>query len=232
MKPIRHILPVILSLLLGPALAGEARAQEIPSPYRFIENSQEGGAFVGLLELGGGQFELGPRGGPLIGLRYSINVNGPVNFEALASLLSSERWIIDPARPAGDRRVGEADADIGLLEGSLKFSLMGQRTWNSLGPYLLVGGGLAFDVSGDQSADLIVPPEDRFDFGSTFIGHLGTGVRWLPSESFLLRADGRFTLWQLDTPEGFFDTDLEIENPPESEWVSGVSLTLGAALLF
>lgn len=230
MKPLRSIVLILVPFLV--AGVADARAQRIPSPYEFIEHSQEGGAFVGVLEPGSGRFDTGPRGGPLVGVRYSVHVNGPVNFDAWASYLSGERWVIDPSRPAGDRKVGRADADLVLLEGSLKFSLMGQRTWNRLGPYLLAGGGIAVDAAGDQEADLEIDPENRFDFGSSFIGHLGAGVRWLPIQRFAVRADGRFTLWQLDTPEGYFDQALDLNSPQESEWVSGISVTVGAAILF
>lgn len=212
--------------------ASAAAAQVIPSPYRFIETRQELGGFAGYFRVDAGAFEFGPDGGPQVGVRYGIRVNGPIAFEGLASFVAGQRAVIDPNRAEGGRQVGEADAQIGLLEAALQFNIVGERTWRGLGPYALAGGGVAFDLAGRQEIDNVIEADDRFEFGTTFLGHLGGGLRWIPGEHWVLRGDARFTLWQLGTPEGYLRSDRDLGKVEESEWVSGLALTVGVAYRF
>lgn len=229
MNPSKALLPVfVLGLLAGP---GAARAQEIPSPYRYIETAQEVGIFGGILSPGTGQFDLGPKEGPAGGVRYAIELSGPFSLEGVGRTLVSERDLRDPRRAVGDRVVGTADVLLTSVDARLKFSLNGRRTWHGLGPYVVAGAGLAFDLAGEPAVDEdVLPAVHRFDFGTSFIGLMGLGVRWIPRDDFELRLDGEFDLWQLDTPSGYLDNPEFFENPPpENEWVSALGLTLGAA---
>lgn len=219
-------------LALGLWAAAPLRAQVIPSPYRFIETRQEAGTFVGYLSTDAGRFGFGPRSAPVAGMRYGIRVNGPIAFEGLASYAPTTRAVVDPNRPEGSRKVGEADVQLALLEASIQFNVVGERTWRGLAPFALAGGGVAFDLAGRQEIDNIIDADDRFDFGSTFAGHLGAGLRWFPGERWVVRGDTRFTLWQLDTPNGYRRGDRDLGKVEESEWVSGLALTVGVAFRF
>lgn len=228
-------LVLLLTVAPWPA-AGPAAiaAQEIASPYSYIETGQEAGAFIGTIDPGTGRFGLGPGEGTLYGLRYSIELSGPFSLEGVARTLSSSREVRepDPATEEGVRTLGEADALVTSVDGRLKFSLPGRRTWYGLGPYAVAGGGLAFDLAGSAPADTEVElAEDRFEFGTSFLGVLGAGVRWLPSDRFQIRGEVDLNLWQLDTPEGYRDPERELgfEAVPESEWVSGLGATVGIA---
>jgi len=230
MKPSKALFPVFL---LGTLLAaGSARGQEIPSAYRYIETAHEAGGFGGILSPGTGQFDLGPKPGPVGGVRYAIELSGPFSLEGVGRALVSERDLRDPRRPVGDRKVGTADALITSVDARLKFSLNGRRTWHGLGPYVLAGAGLAFDLAGEPAVDPdVLPAVHRFDFGTSFVGLMGLGVRWIPRDDFVVRLDGEFDLWQLDTPSGYLENPEFFENPPpENEWVGAVGLTLGAAI--
>ncbi|MBI4540660.1 MAG: outer membrane beta-barrel protein [Gemmatimonadetes bacterium] len=227
----------ILSLLIvvlgaGAAAAPAARAQIIPSPYRFIETKQEAGAFAGFLRVDPGAFEFGPDDGPLLGVRYGIRVNGPITFEGLASYAPTTRAVINPNRTPGNRKAGEADVQLALLETAVQFNLVGERAWHGLGPYALAGGGIAFDLAGRQEIDNTIDADDRFEFGTTFVGHLGGGLRWIPGEHWVLRGDARFTLWRLHTPQGYLRRDRDLGKVEENEWTSGLALTLGIAFRF
>lgn len=224
-------------LLLAAAWAGASprsgEAQQIPSPYRYIETSQEAGAFVGAVDPGTGRFEVGPGAGTLLGLRYAIEVAGPFSLEGVGRVVSTTRDVRDPTQPEGERKVGEADVLLTSLEGRAKFSLTGRRTWHGLSPYVQAGGGVVWDMAGSSAVDERVLPDDRFEFGTSFLGYLGLGARWLPTEHIQVRADGGLDLWQIDTPEGYRnpDRDLGFESaPPESEWVSGLEATVGIAI--
>jgi hypothetical protein len=233
MLPIRARAALWLLLALGvPLLGRPASAQTVPSPYRFIETRQEAGAFVGWADASVGRFGLGPRSGALYGARYGLDVSGPFGLEGAVGYLPTTRDVIDPRRPEGERVRGEADVSLIVVDVRLRFSLTGRRTWNNLSPFVFAGAGGAFDVAGDPDTDQLLREEDRFDYGFALLGTLGGGVRWMIAEDFLLRADAHLTLWQLDTPEGFFDTSLDLEAPPQVEWANNGVLSLGLAYRF
>lgn len=225
-------LPVVM-LLCALGAPGTARAQDIPSAYRYIENAHEVGVFVGILSPGNGQLELGPQEGIATGARYSIELTGPLSLEGVGRVLMSERNVRDPRRAEGEQIRGLADAYLTSADVRLKFSLPGRRTWHGIAPYVWAGGGVAFDLAADPVADQELPRDFRFDFGTSFLGLGGIGVRWIPRDHLTFRLDAEFDLWQLDTPPGYLDAaneDLFETPPPQDEWVSALGLTFGAAI--
>jgi hypothetical protein len=225
------LLQLMSALALAAAPAGGA-AQTVPSPFRFVESGMEAGAFVGRASIAQGRFSYGPSGGVTAGGRWSIDFNGPLGFEVAAGVISGGRDVINPARAEGDRKVGEADVLLGTADARLRFSLTGDRTWNRIAPFIVAGGGLAFDLAGKDPADDLLTAENRFDFGTTFLGTMGLGSKYFVSEGFVLRGDATFSLWKIDTPPGFSDPDLGIEAVEESEWVRGLLFTVAAAIRF
>ncbi len=220
-----------LSVLAG-ATPLPLRSQDIPSPYRFIENRQEAGPFVGYLSPGTGRFGFGPGPGVYFGARYGLRASGPLGFEAVVGYLPTTRDLVDPTRAPGSRVVGKVDANIVTMDLQMRFSLTGDRTWHGLAPFLLAGGGGAFDVAGDSSAETLLLEQDRFRFKKTWLALLGGGLRWVPSERLSVRTDASLNLWRLTTPPGFRDPDLGLTGVGEKEWVSGPSISLGLAFLF
>ena len=226
----KALLIVILLCALG--APGTAAAQDIPSPYRYIENAHEAGVFAGILSPGTGQLDLGPKEGLTGGARYSIELTGPLSLEGVGRVLISERDVRDPRRVEGDQVLDVADVFLTSADVRLKFSLPGRRTWHGIAPYVWAGGGIAFDLAADPAADQELLREDRFDFGTSFLGLGGIGVRWIPRDHLTFRVDAEFDLWQLDTPPGYLDAERGLfENPvPQDEWVSALGLTVGAAI--
>jgi hypothetical protein len=219
-------------ILLTSLLTSHLEGQTIPSPYRFIETAQEAGAFLGTFQGSSGEFGLGPKGGVLVGVRYGLDISGPVGVEGAFSYLPTTRDVMDPRRAPAERARGEADVTILLAEARLRFSLTGRRTWHSLNPFLFAGAGGAFDVAGAPEFDQQLREEDRFDFGFAFAGVLGGGTRWLISERLLLRADAQLALWQLPTPDGYQDETLGLGAVPTGEWANNGMFTLGIAYRF
>jgi hypothetical protein len=207
-------------------------AQAVPSPFRFIETRQEAGLFLGASSLSKGRFGFGPSDALNMGGRWGIRLSGPLGFEAVAGLISGSRDVVNPARPEGDRKVGEADSQIGTIDGRLRLQLTGDRTWHRLAPFFVAGGGIAFDLSSAAADDQLLEEQDRFDFGNSFFGTLGTGTNLFLSDRLVLRADGNFSLWKLDTPPGFSDPERGFEAVEESEWVSGLHVSLTLAIHF
>jgi hypothetical protein len=211
-----------------------ALGQSIPSPYRFVENRHEAGFFGGYASPGTGRFGFGPSPGPALGLRYGIRLGGPFFLDAVAGYLPTTRDVVDPSRAEGSQVVGEVDAGIATADLRLRFSLTGDRTWNGFSPFVFMGAGGAFDVlgEGEVEAELLELENDRFRFRSSFLGLLGSGVGWYPSDRMMLRADVSLLIWRLRTPPGFRSPERDLGTVAEKEWVSGPSFTLGAAVRF
>ncbi len=232
MQPTRLLSTLVALLVLGVSTAGALAAQSIPSPYRFIEERQEIGVFAGLFHGDAGQYGFGPGPGPMSGIRYGLELTGPLGLEALASFVPTTRDVINPGREEGDRKVEEAEVALVLFEARLRFALTGRRTWHGFQPFAFIGAGLGFDAQGDQSEDLVIPPDDRFDFGTRFQASGGGGVRFLLGRRWVLRADAALLLYELQTPSGFFDEDRDLGVVPEKEWVNSTTVTLGFAFRF
>jgi len=213
----------LLMALVTPAGVG---AQTIPSPFTYIEKRQEGGLFSGYRQAETGRFHLGPDGGLLLGGRYAVELTGPLALEGTVGFLSSTREIVNPARLPGDQVIGEADVLLTTIDARFRFSFVGNRTWHRLNPFLTFGGGIAMDVASPAPEEETLEPADVFDFGKSFFGTAGAGTRWFLSDSFALRLDGIFSLWNIDTPPGFSDPSRGFGNVDESQWMSGLSFSV------
>jgi len=221
---------VLALIAVGVASPPSASAQTIPSPYAFIEERQEVGLFAGYMSAGTGRFGYGPKGGPLFGARYGVELSGPLSLEAAVGTLRGVRDVIDPAQAAGNRVVGEADVLLTTVDGRLRLSATGNRTWHGLSPFLVIGGGLAFDSAKPSAAEGLLDADEVYEFGTKFFATIGPGVRWFATRRLALRTDAAFSLWQLKTPPGFGDPTLGLGDVADGEWASGLSVT--ATLLF
>lgn len=230
-RPTRCILPAAVGLALL-AFFRPLEAQEIRSPYRYIEERQSGGVFVGYRVPGTGRFGYGPKASATYGAIYDLEVAGPLGLEVVATVQPTSRDVVDPDLPESSRITGTADAFLTSIEGNLRIALPGRRTWNGLSPHLFGGAGIVFDSKGENGDDGRILEDDRFTFGTSFVTTLGGGVRWLPSDRVSLRVDAGFSLWQLETPPGFADPDRAFEGVEAKEWVSTPSLRAGLSLRF
>ena len=218
-----------LLLLLGPF---RLEGQTIPSPYRYFENRQEAGIFGGYKSLSTGRFGYGPKPGMLVGGRYGIHLGGAFALDGAVSFSPTTRDVVDPSREEGPQVVGEADAALLSFDARLRFSLTGDRTWKGLNPFFFMGGGVAWDLAGEDPADLLVLQTDRFEFGTKFLALFGGGARWIISRHLLVRADFEVNMNRISTPPGYLDPERALRGVGEKEWVSGPSITLGAAWHF
>ena len=205
----------------------DAAAQSIPSPFAFVEERQEVGPYAGYMSASTGRFGYGPSGGAMVGARYGIDLSGPLALEAAGGFVRGTRDIVNPARPEGSRVIGEADVLLSTIELRLRLSATGARTWHGLLPFLVFGGGIVFDNEDSSLTERTVLQGDEvFDFGTKFFGTIGPGIKWHVTRALAVRTDLGFSLWKVDTPQGWGDPQYAIPSVPESgEWVSGLSLT-------
>ncbi len=194
-------------------------AQSIPSPFKYLERGQEAGPFGGYASTSTGRFGYGPGSGPLLGLRYAVELSGPLSFEGVASYLKADRDVVDPGREEGDRVIGVADGSVMMLDARLRFTFTGRRSWNRLAPFLSAGGGMAFGAASGSDLDDQLLAEDVFDFGTSFYGSLGLGSRLFLTDRFALRGEWLFSLWELDTPPGYADPERNFTAVDDGEWL-------------
>jgi hypothetical protein len=222
----------VFALLLLCAVAQSLTAQSIKSPYQFIEPSQSGGVWFGQVKSGTSTVGLQPNDGTMAGLRYTIRFSGPFTGEVEAGYLMSTRTVVDTVVvDSAFQSAGEADAGVLLVTGALRFNLTGARTWHRLQPFLVFGGGVAVDVLGESGDDDKVAADARFDFGTSFAGHLGGGIEWFATDRLTLRLDARNALWKVTTPAAFSRSGLAARIPAD-EWVQNGLFSLGIAFHF
>lgn len=227
-----------LAIVSGPATAA---AQEISSPYSFVESRQDLGPFVGWLATGRGGADVGPKAGFVYGLQYTISVTGPLSIGVVGTYFPAERDVIDPSTEgAGPLVVGTEEIEILTIDGRLQLNLTGSRTWHNLMPFVLVGGGIAVDLTGDTGctlnstrADCRVLPRERFDFGNSFLVQAGIGTAWYSGGPLGARITLLDKIWNFETPEGFFDPGTDLDPvPPEDEWTNNFQLTVALTYWF
>lgn len=211
---------------------GAAAGQTIPSPYRFWDTRQEGSPFVGWISTGAGRFGYGPRSGPLLGARYGIDFGGPVSLEGVVNWIPTTRDVIDPRRAVGSRKVGEATSTLLGSDLRVKLSITGQRTWHHLNPFALAGIGLMWDLAGQSGVESDLEGNDRFKFGTAFVGQLGGGLRIFANDHWIARTDALLHIWKLDTPTGFRDQSRGFTDIGPGEWVNASSISLGVGYRF
>jgi len=225
----RAVLGVVLALIVVPA---RPSAQQITSPYRFLETRQAASGHIGYLASGAGSLGLGPRGAALFGGRYDIVLSGPFALEAELAYFSSLRAVWDTV-PADTvrRQIGEADFTIATASGALRFNLTGPRTYRRLLPYVLFGLGAAVDLSADNEMEAELPSDVRFDFGTSFTGVLGGGIEWLSGPGVGLRLDARNYLWKVKTPRAFLRGEQALRLPSD-EWTQNFAISAGLVFHF
>lgn len=234
----RILLPALALLALG---AGAAQAQTVPSPFRYIETKSS-------VELMGGYLftdpelalddsttaEFGPQSAPMITLRYSRRLGGPVSGNVGFSFLPSERRVYSAVEGQDSVFLGIIDtgetvsAPIAMLEAGIRFHITGDRTYRGIAPYLMGTGGLAAELGGAAGAEKDLPDDERFDFGPAFAVGAGAGVDWFLSPRLSLRSELSYRIWRLSVPRGFGSN----RNAQIDEWNGNAGVSVGAAFHF
>ena len=216
-----------INLIIIVMHSSTAAGQVIPSAYKFIEMRQEVGAFAGKANLGKGQLGLDPSSASVVGVRWSLDVGSALSLEADGSIFLAERDVLDLSRAENDRVIGQSDMTIVLLDVRLRLNLTGHRTWHGIQPYVAFGAGIAGEGGVDRTLEesVLMPQDQRFDFGNRFTATLASGLSLDLSERFSLRADGLFSLWKMGTPTGWLTVDVDpLHTNPQGEWLAGKSV--------
>jgi hypothetical protein len=193
-------------------------AQQLSSPYRFIEPKQDLGITFSYIWADPGKAGIGPKAGPAIGIRYTRRVSRPLSLTPQVVFFRTERDVRDPSLEEGQEDdgsgsliLGTTGLDILMVAGRINLNLTGTRTWHDLVPYLLGGIGIAIEVSGatrcrpeSTAPDCQISAGERFEFGTSFLMQLGLGTVWLPRQRLSLRLEALDNVWRITTPPGYY----------------------------
>jgi opacity protein-like surface antigen len=232
MKRVLHILAICAAC--AACLTAPAAAQRIDSPYRFVDHSQYFGIYGGLLAAEEGVFALGPHPGTMVGARWAIRVSGPISLGVDLSYTPTQRTVRDTVFVAADsmyRAVGDTDMRLLAVMGDVRFNITGARTWHGLQPFVGVGVGAVTDLAGRPAIEEDLETTARYDFGTSFAGHVGAGVDWFAADRISLRLDGRNMLWRLGVPEAFLLTERG-QALSRSTWENNFLVSAGVSYHF
>lgn len=225
------LIATVVVLVFGIALPAAAQIGHMPaeSPYRDLPYRQHFILFGGYHAAASDAAGVAPQGGPITGLRYGIRVGGPAYFMARLANVFTERTVIDPDLPAGQREIETRGTSLLLADIGVAMNLTGQKSWNGLAPVLQGGVGVAANFDG---AD-----EGGYEFGTPFAITFGGGVRWTRGGRVEVRADVTDYLYQIRYPDSYYtapagqDPVLPTEQPQNS-WKHNLALTLGVSYHF
>jgi hypothetical protein len=229
----RFILGLAVSAASLAVLDAPAAAQQIPSPYRYIEERMSLGLEAGYLLTQRVEPDLGPRSGPMTGARFLIRITAPVSGEMAVGFVLSEREVFENAADPQDPTqlvpwsIGTTAVPLFLAEAGFRLHVTGPRTWNGIAPFVSGTVGGAFNAGGRLEEEEALPTDERFTFGPALAVSVGTGADIFLSERMALRADLRNRIWRVSVPAGF--TELTRAEP---FWRNNISVTLGAAYHF
>lgn len=211
---------------------GSANAQTIPSPYSFIDRSQDAGVFFGVVQDHRGELGIGPGGGPMFGGRYSIDLGGPIAAEITGYAISSDREVFGVQPGTGLVPRGTQDVLLIAVDGRFRFTLTGARSWHGVAPFILAGGGIVGSVESATTLEDDIPATHRVAFGPGFVAVTGAGTRWIPADRLTFRAEATMHLWRVSAPAGFVEVLDDIGRYPEKDWVSVGGVVFGVSYRF
>ena len=208
-----------------------AAAQDISSPFRFVDQRHAVSLLYGYTGADRGTAEMASDAGSLFGARYAFRVGGPVNVVAEALSFASTRTVFDLTEDEEPVpiAVGEGDFNLLLVNAGLRFDLTGPRSYHNLMPYLLVMGGGAIETSDAPAIEADIAAQNRFDFGTKLSGIFAAGTDVLLGQRLSLSVEARQMLWKLEIPEPFATAETGF---PSEEWTGNLTVLLGANLRF
>lgn len=193
---------ILLATLLMCASAPERLSAQVghapaSSPFRDVLTRQSITLFLGTFPGNETEAGVGPRQGPVFGIRLQSRLSGPIDLMATVAKISTERTVIDPSQPVGSRISGPIS--YGLIEADLGLSvtLTGNKSWHGFAPYIGMGLGI------------IAPTESRIDPGGyratkNFTIAPTIGIRYHAGRSLALQLELRDNTIRYEWPRAYF----------------------------
>src|SRR5690606_10279595 len=211
--------------LLGLCWHSRAEAQQISSPYRYIEERHTFGLFAGYLATDPGELDLGPKSAPMFGVRYNIRLTGPLVGEVQLGVSQTSRNVYVPSASGLSNPptlVGERDVSLVTGMAGIRFHLTGSRTWHGVAPFIVGVAGIVDDFNSIAGIDLQLQQDQVFSLGPTFAAGIGLGSDVYLTDRLAIRLEVRDHLWRIRFPDAFFE-----DGGRDGEWTNNFGLTIG-----
>jgi hypothetical protein len=218
----------VVALLVALPAAAQVGHDPETSPYRDLEHKQELTWLFGYVRARHDPAEVAPRSALMTGVRYEINLAGPLALSADVTRSFSERTVLDPSKPQATRLVGTQSAPVYAADVALALDLTGRKSWHHLVPQVRAGLGVVSSNAKDDSG---------FSFGTPFAFNFGGGLKFVPGGRLQLRADVTDRVFKLSYPDSYYrkasDNTSVLEDPtPRSFYTHHAALTVGVSYLF
>ena len=199
------------------------------SPYRDLEHKQELTWLFGYLRARHDPAGVAPRSAAVTGVRYELNLVGPLGLSVDAVRSFSNRTVLDPARPRATREVGTQSAPVYAADLALALDLTGRKSWHNLVPQVRAGLGVVTSRAKDDSSG--------YSFGTPFAFTFGGGLKFVPGGRLQLRADITDRVFKLSYPDSYYrnasdNTSVLTDPTPRSFYTHHTALTVGVSYLF
>lgn len=219
----------VVVLLAAVPAAAQVGHDPAHSPYRDLEHTQELTWLFGYMRARHDPAGIAPRSAAIAGLRYEINLTGPLALSADFTRTFSERTVLDPAKPLATRSLGTQSTPVYGADVALALDLTGRKSWNHLVPQLRAGLGLVNSRAKDDSSG--------YSFGTPFAFTFGGGLKFVPGGRFQLRADVTDRVFKLGYPDSYYrkasdNTSVLSDPTPRSFYTHHTALTVGVSYLF
>ena len=219
----------VVALLAAAPAAAQVGHEPATSPYTDLEHKQELTWLLGYVRTRHDPAGVAPRSAPLTGVRYELNLVGPLALSADLTRSFSERNVLDPARPAVTRDGGTESAPVYSADLGLALDLTGRKSWHHLVPQLRAALGVVTSRAKDDSSG--------FSFGTPFALSFGGGLKFVPGGRLQLRMDVTDRVFKLSYPDSYYrkasdNTSVLEETTPRSFYTHHAALTVGVSYLF
>jgi hypothetical protein len=227
---VKAILFGIVALLATvPAAAQVVGYPPTTSPYTDLEFSQELTAEFGYVKARHDPAGVAPKSAPMVGLRYELNLVGPLALSSEVTRSFSNRDVVDPLKPTATRFLGTESAPVYSADIALAMNLTGRKSWHSLVPQVRAGVGVVSSPAKDATSG--------FTFGTPFAFTFGGGVKLVPAGRVQFRADLTDRVFKLSYPASYYilasdNTAVLPAQTPTSFYTHNLGMTLGVSYLF
>jgi hypothetical protein len=170
-----------------------------------------------------------PRSAAMTGVRYELNLVGPLALSADLTRSFSERQKLDPAKPRATRDMGIESTPVYAADVALALDLTGRKSWHHLVPQVRGGLGVLSSGAKDDSSG--------FSFGTPFAFTFGGGLKFVPGGRLQLRMDVTDRVFKLSYPDSYYrkasdNTSVLEDTTPRSFYTHHTALTVGVSYLF
>jgi hypothetical protein len=210
-------------------LAAQVGSEPDKSPYQDYTYHEDLSIFSGYIGGAAGEANIGPKAGPVIGVRYGIHVGGPIELSARFGRMSSDRNVLNPLKAGAARNDGTVSDPIYTGDFGVNLALTGQKSYHHFVP--IFAFGLGFARSG------AAPDSGGYSFGTSFLIHFGGALKFVTHGPFGARLEVSDFIWQLGYPSNYFlaptgGTAILAQSQAQNQWTHNPVVTLGISYIF